>query len=129
MALLGVLSERQGGRDPAASEFLAEALANTHPPAWPSPLFRYLKRTIPSTSLLATADTADKMTEARAVIGLDLLHRGERNAAVEHLRWVRDHGLDRSIAKDLAREALRRVEAADPTPPPAPEAGGPFANP
>ena len=54
------------------------------------------------------------MTEARAVVGLDLLHRGERSAGVEHLRWVRDHGLDRSIARDLAREALRQIEATTP---------------
>jgi tetratricopeptide (TPR) repeat protein len=114
MALLGVVAARQAGRAPAASDFLDEALANTHPPAWPAPLFRYLKRTTPSTDLLSAADSPDKQTEAHTVIALDLLHRGEPGAAVEHLRWVRDHGLDRSIAKDLALETLRRLEAAGP---------------
>lgn len=111
MALLGLIAARQAGHDQAAGTFLDEALANTRPPAWPAPLFRYLKRTLPSTDVLSAADSLDKRTEARAVIGLDLLHRGERDAAVGHLRWVRDHGLDRSIAKDLARETLRRIEA------------------
>ncbi len=110
MALLGVLTARQAGHDQAASVFLDEALANSHPPAWPSPLFRYLKRTMSAVDLLAAADAPDKLTEAHTVIGLDLLHRGERNAAIEQLRWVRDHGFDASIAKDLARETLRRVE-------------------
>lgn len=110
MALLGVLSARQAGHDRDASVFLDEALANSRPLVWPSPLFRYLKRTLPSMDLLAAADAPDKLTEARAVIGLDLLRRGERDAALEHLRWVRDHGLDGSIARDLVRETLRRIE-------------------
>jgi tetratricopeptide (TPR) repeat protein len=110
MALLGVLAARAEGRAPAAAAFLDEALANTRPPAWPAPLFRYLKRTTPSTDLLAAADSPEWMAEARTVIGLDLLGRGERTAAREHLRWVRDHGPTRSIARDLARETLRRLE-------------------
>ena len=91
-----------------------EALANIRPPAWPSPLFRYLRRTLPSMDVLSAADGLEQQTEARAVIGVDLLHRGERTAAIEHLRWARDHGLDRSIARDLARETLRRIETAAP---------------
>ena len=126
VALLGVLAERQAGHESAASAMLDEALANTQPPSWPAPLFRYLKRTVTSSSLLASADTPEKMTEARAVIGLDLLGRGERSAAIEHLQWVQDHGVKHSIAKDLAHEALRRAE---PTPPAAPPDPGPFAPP
>ncbi len=114
MALLGVLAARQAGHDREAAVFLDEALANSRPRAWPSPLFRYLKRTLPSMDLLSAADAPDKLTEARAVIGLDLLRRGERDAALEHLRWVRDHGLDGSVARDLVRETLRRIEAAAP---------------
>ncbi|MCA1684429.1 MAG: tetratricopeptide repeat protein, partial [Planctomycetia bacterium] len=114
MALLGLLSERRAGREQAASVYLDEAMANTRPPDWPSLLFRYLRRTMTSMDLLAAADAPGKLTEARAVIGLDLLHRGESDAGLEHLRWVRDHGLDRSIARDLARESLRRAESAPP---------------
>jgi tetratricopeptide (TPR) repeat protein len=121
MALLGVLAARREGHAPAAAAFLDEALANTRPPDWPAPLFRYLKRTTPSTDLLAAAAAGgpDRVAEARTVIALDLLGRGERTAAIEHLRWVRDHGPGRSIARDLARETLRRLGLADePAPPP-----------
>ncbi len=118
MALLGILAARDAGHDSAALVFLDEALANAHPPDWPSPLFRYLKRTIPSMELLSTAgDAPDHQTEAHAVIGLDLLHRGERAAALEHLRWVRDHGHEQSIARDLVRETLRRIDSTPPNSP------------
>ena len=111
MALLGVIAARQAGHAELANGFLAEALANTRPPGWPAPVFRFLRRTIPSTDLLAAANGPDQQTEAETIVGLDLLSRGERAAAVEHLRWVRDHGLDRSIAHDLAAETLRRIDA------------------
>ena len=49
-------------------------------------------------------------TEAHAFLGLDRLIAGDRPAAVEHLRWVREHGLRESIALDLARATLQRLE-------------------
>jgi tetratricopeptide (TPR) repeat protein len=114
MALLGVLAARRAGHDQAATAFLDEALAHTHPLSWPAPVFRYLKREIGAPALLAAADTTSRTTEARVVIGLDLLDAGLRSVAWEHLCWARDHGAERTIARDLAREALRRAEAADP---------------
>ena len=116
LALLGIFAARAAGHEEAASVFLQEALANTRPPTWPSPLFRYLRRTISSTALLADADDPNKATEARAVIGQDLFLRGERGAAAEHLRWVAEQGADGSIARDLAKETLRRINATTPVP-------------
>jgi tetratricopeptide (TPR) repeat protein len=111
LALLGIFGARQEGHDAESARFLDEALANTRPPAWPSPLFRYLKRTLTTTALLAMADDPTKLTEARAIMGLDLVARGERIAGREHLRWVSEHGVERSIARDVARETLRRLES------------------
>ena len=108
LALLGYLAARRDGHAEAADTFLAEALANTRPPDWPAPVFRYLRHTLPASQLMDSSDDANKRTEARTVIGLDLLFRGERTAAEEHLRWVTDHGANGSIAKDVARETLRR---------------------
>jgi tetratricopeptide (TPR) repeat protein len=129
IALLGVLAARQAKHDVVATAFLDEALANARPTDWPAPLFRYLKRTMPSWDLIAAADAPDRLTEARAVIGLDLLYRGERSAAAEHLRWVRDHGDEGSIARDLAVEALRRVEAGGSKETPADNIPAPASNP
>ena len=112
MALLGVLAAHADGRDLAASAFLDEAIANARPGGlWPTPLFRYLKGALTADGLVAAAGRDPKsLTEAHAVIGLDLLSRGDREAATPHLTWALDQGLDRSIARDLAREALRRGE-------------------
>jgi tetratricopeptide (TPR) repeat protein len=107
MALLGVLAARHDGRHYAAAAYLDDALAHAQSGTWPFPVFAYLKGRINAAELLAAGDTPKKRTEAHAVIGLDLLGRGDR-AAVEHLSWARDRGVDRSIARDLAREALRR---------------------
>lgn len=112
MALLGIIAARAEGHTAQADAFLAEALANTRPPAWPAPMFRYLKRTVPSTEFLAATQNPEQQAEAETVVGLDLLLRGERAAALEHLRWVRDHGPEGSIARDVATAALTRAASA-----------------
>ncbi|MFO0954499.1 MAG: tetratricopeptide repeat protein [Isosphaeraceae bacterium] len=111
MALLGSLDARRARHDAASAAFLDEALANVSPAAWPAPVFRYLKRSIKSSDLISAAEGRERLTEARAVIGIDLYLRGERSAASDHLRWVRDHGEEGSIARDAAVETLKRIEA------------------
>ncbi len=120
MALLGVLAARQDGRDLAASAYLSDALAPDRPRTWPVPVFRYLKGETTLADLLLAADDPKKQTEARAVAGVTILFRGDRAAALGHLRWVRDHGVERSIAGDLARENLRRADGPGPSPAPLP---------
>jgi len=111
LALLGVLASRRAGREGEAAAFLDEALAHLPAGDWPAPVFRYLKRTLPSAALLEAADTPARRTLAEAAVGLDLLRRGERTAALEHLHWVRDRGADRAIAKDLVAATLARLDA------------------
>ncbi len=110
MALLGVLAARSDGQAETADLFLNEALANTRPPGWPAPVFRYLKHTMPSTELIAAADTADHQSEAYLVIGLDLFLGGQPIAATEPLRKAAEKGSERSIARDLARATLHRIQ-------------------
>jgi tetratricopeptide (TPR) repeat protein len=114
MALLGVLAARSEGQAKTADLFLDEALANTRPPGWPAPLFRYLKRTMPSADLVAAADTPDHLSEAHVVIGLHLFLGGQRTSAMEPLRQADEQGSARSIARDLARATLHRIGAAGP---------------
>jgi tetratricopeptide (TPR) repeat protein len=114
MALLGVLAARSEDQAKTADLFLDEAMANTRPPGWPAPLFRYLKRTMPSADLLAAADTPDHQSEAHLVIGLHLFLGGQRTSAMEPLRQAAEHGSERSIARALARATLDRIGAAGP---------------
>jgi hypothetical protein len=63
--------------------------------------------------LLKAATTEIQQTEAHAFLALDLLEDGDRNRALEHLRWMRDHGVAGSIAGDLAKATLRRVDGGE----------------
>src|SRR5262249_26239873 len=60
--------------------------------AWPLPVFRYLRHEIDAKALLDTACDNDKMTEARTDLGLDLMLTGRTDEAIEHFRWVQEHG-------------------------------------
>ena len=110
MALLGVLGCRQAGKDDDAQSLLDEAIANSAPGAWPLPVLRYLRHDVNTASLFEAAATETQKTEAHTFVALELLHRGDRKGAREHLNWVRDHGTSRSIAADLANATRERLD-------------------
>jgi tetratricopeptide (TPR) repeat protein len=109
MALLGHLAARHAGDADQAQRFLTEGLlaAST---TWPRPLFAYLRREISADELRAAATDLAQQTEAAFVIGLDQLFLGDRDVAALSLRWAADHGADRTIFRDVARETVRRLE-------------------
>jgi tetratricopeptide (TPR) repeat protein len=111
MALLGFLGARDARHEADAQRFLDQAIAQSSPDAWPLPVLRFLRHDINTKSLLEKAETSTQQAEARTFIALELIHRGERLKALEHLRWVRDQGASNSIATDLARATLERLES------------------
>ncbi|MFO0887883.1 MAG: tetratricopeptide repeat protein [Isosphaeraceae bacterium] len=111
MALLGVVAARRAGNDLQAQTLLDEAIAQTPPGAWPSPLLRYMRHDIPTRALLEAATNPTQKAEVHTFAALELLDRGDTRAALQHLRWVRDQGNRRSIAADLARATLERLES------------------
>jgi hypothetical protein len=110
MAMLGSLGARRGGKDLLNQYFLDEAIAQSPPGTWPLPVLQYLRHDIPTHALLEAAVTEAQKTEAHTFVALELLHRGEPKPAREHLEWVRDHGTSRSIATDLARATLEKLD-------------------
>ena len=64
-------------------------------------------------ALIDRAGNDIQRAEAHAVLALDLLRRNKPKEAREHLQWVRDHSTDRSIAADLARATLARLDQPD----------------
>ncbi|MBV8555966.1 MAG: hypothetical protein JO116_10400, partial [Planctomycetaceae bacterium] len=114
MAILGALGARRAGHTVEAQAFLDEAIAGTPPLLWPMPVLRYLNHEIPAQVLLDATKDDREATEAHAFLGLDLLQSGDHPGALEHLRWVRDHGIRRSIATDVAHATLDRIEVARP---------------
>ncbi len=116
MSLLGALAARRAGHEVEARVFLDEAIANLDPSAWPAPVLRYLRRGVPPQSVLDAAHTDLQKTEAHVFIGLSLFQSGDSHGAVAHLRWVRDRGVTHSIANDLARETLKKIDDLPPLP-------------
>ena len=114
MAILAALAARQAQRPEDAKRVLDEAVANISPRLWPVPVLRYLQGELTETALLGLAGSTRQQAEARTFIGLDRLRSGDRAGAVLHLQWARDHGSDGSIALDVARGTLARLESTTP---------------
>ena len=111
MALLAILSARGTPRETAARQLLDEGLSNIHARTWPVPILHYFRGDLDETTLLRTADGDRHQIEAHAFLGLDRLQAGDRTAALTHLRWAREHGSPGSIAVDVARATLKRIES------------------
>jgi tetratricopeptide (TPR) repeat protein len=114
MAILAAMAARQAQRPEDAKRVLDEALANMSPRLWPVPVLRYLQGELTETALLGLAVSTRQQAEAHTFIGLDRLRAGDRAGAVLHLHWARDHGSDGSIALDVARGTLARLESTTP---------------
>lgn len=114
MAILGVLAERRAGRDPAAYAFLEEALAKLpRPDAWPRPALLHLNGDLADADLIGAASNDVQRAEARTIVATTCLRARKPAEARDHLAWVRDHAVDRSVAADLARSMLDRLDAAE----------------
>jgi tetratricopeptide (TPR) repeat protein len=114
MALLAVTGARSCGRPGDAQPVLDEALANTQGRSWPVPILRYLKGGLSAADLLRGAVTMRQQAEAHTFLGLDRLQAGDAAAALDHLRWARDHSASGSIAGDVARATLARIDTSHP---------------
>jgi tetratricopeptide (TPR) repeat protein len=110
MALLAVLGARGTPREADVRRLLDEALASLNARAWPVPILRYFRGDLSEAALVQAANGLRQQTEVHAFLGLDRLQAGDRTAALTHLTWVREHGSPGSIASDVARAVLRRIE-------------------
>jgi tetratricopeptide (TPR) repeat protein len=112
MALIAHFGFRKAGRADDAAKILVEAAARSDASVWPYPVLRYLQRSLTEKELLAQASDNDKLTEAHAYVGLDLSLSGNREAAIQHLRWVKENGNQRFVEYPLALAELSRLEKA-----------------
>jgi lipoprotein NlpI len=92
-----------------AGKVLEEAFARMDAKSWPAPLVKYLRADIGEKDLLALATDNDKMTEARAYVGMSLALEGRLDAARTHLEWVVKNGNRDFIEYGLAKSELRRI--------------------
>ncbi len=108
-ALLSYFGNRKAGRNEEARKVLEEASGHMTGKPWPYPVFQYLRGELREADLLALATDGDKMTEARAYVGMYLALAGRLDEARPQLEWVVKNGNRRFIEYTLAQAALRRI--------------------
>jgi len=112
MALVKYYGLRQVRREDDARQALEEAAAKLDPAAWPYPIIRYLRHDLALNELLNQAVDNDKLTQARAYVGLNFSLNGDRAAGLEHLRWVKEKGNQSLVEYPLALAEIERIESA-----------------
>lgn len=127
MAILAALGARGTPRETDARRVLDEAIVNSPRRAWPVPVLHYLRGDIDEPGLFRAAGSLRQQAEAHAFVGLLRLQAGDRDGALAHLRDAKDHGAAGSIAVDVAKAALRRLEPRAEADKPARSAQGAFS--
>ena len=108
-ALMSYFGNRRASRDPEAQKVLAEASTRTDAKSWAASIIKYLRGDLKENELLALATDNDKMTEARAYLGMNLALEQRFDAARPHLEWVVKNGNRDFIEYTLAKAELRRI--------------------
>ena len=108
-ALMSYFGNKKAGHDEDARKVLEEASLRTDAKIWPAPVFQYLRGDLKEEGLLASATDNDKMTEARAYVGMSLVLGGRLDEARPHFEWVIKNGNRDFIEYALARSELRRI--------------------
>lgn len=110
MVILAALGYREAGRDADAKQILETASKRSNTNAWPFPIISYLRSEMTAENLLAAAAVNnDRMTEAHAYIAMDLMLKGRNEEALQHFRWVREHGNRRFVEYNLAAIEIERL--------------------
>lgn len=111
MVIVAVLGYKAAGREADANKILSQAAKRCNSSEWPYPVIQYLRGDLTPQALLALATDNDRMTEARAYLGMDLSVSGRPEEALEQLRWVREKGNRRFIEYPFALTEINRIEA------------------
>lgn len=109
MALFGAVGYKMNGKEAEAKKLLETAAKNTDKTRWAAPAIQYFLGKMSAENLLKLADDNDKMTEARAYVGINLLLAGKTEVALSHLRWVKENGNKSFYEYHLAKSTLERL--------------------
>ncbi|HKP72001.1 MAG TPA: tetratricopeptide repeat protein [Pyrinomonadaceae bacterium] len=109
---LAYLAYREHGRDAEADGIVGDAATKCDANVWQQNIFRYLQQGMSESELLSAASNNDRMTDAQALVGLDLLFDGNPAKAANYLRWVRDNGASSDIGYPYVVRQLNRINNA-----------------
>lgn len=111
MALTCHFGFRESQNTVNAGKILTEAEQHADTSAWPFPVIKYLKGSLSERDLLVLATDNDKLTEAHAYLGLDLILNGKRDEALSHFNWVTEHGNKKFYEYALTLAELARINS------------------
>jgi len=112
MAIAAYFGNLQTRQEAAARKALEDAVRQADKSVWPYPVVEYLIGEISPRLLLRLASDEGEKIEARAYVGLSLSLRGDQKAALDHLKWVKNHTQESSIPFALAVSEIERIEGA-----------------
>lgn len=111
MVIIAVLSYSGAGKASDAKDILDLAAKRSNSATWPYPIITFLRGELPGDALVALAgNNNDRLTEAHGYIGMDLLLKDQKDEAVSHFKWVREHGNRNFVEYTLASIELNRLE-------------------
>lgn len=108
--ILGYLCARGQQAPEIANQFLDDAAGKVSN-RWPAPLIPLLSGDAGEKEFLALATDERKLTMAHCYLGLAAEFQGQREKAIEHYRWIQDHGNQAVSEFHLAIAKLRRLES------------------
>ena len=107
--ILGHFAALRQNQSDQAKSFLNGAVARCDKSAWPYPVVEYIRGEIDQVKLLAAATDDDKRTEARCYLSLDSIQKNQKEVALAHLRWVKEHGNPNFYEFTLALAEMERL--------------------
>lgn len=110
MAIVAYFGYLQARNAASARKILETSVERVDKSAWPYPAIEYLRRDISAKRLFSLADDEAKKSEARVYIGINLSLLGQREAALGHLRWVKEHTRWGAIERSLAVSEIDRIK-------------------
>jgi tetratricopeptide (TPR) repeat protein len=111
MVILAYLGYKEAAMISQAEGVLADGEKNCRSDLWPYPVIRALKGELTTEEIQAIGSSNDKKTEIRTYLGMDLLLKGDKDAAREQFQWVKDYGNKRFFEYVLSVERLKSFSA------------------
>ena len=111
MVIIAALSYSGAGKASDAKDILGLAVKRSNSATWPYPIITYLRGELAADALVGLAgNNNDRLTEAHGYIGMDLLLKDQKDEALSHFKWVREHGNKTFVEYILASIELNRLE-------------------
>lgn len=109
VTIIAALGHRRANDLTAAKQVLEIASRRANTRTWAHTIIRFLRGEITADALLKRPTDNDRLTEAHAYIGMDLLLRARGEEARPHFAWVKEQGNRSFIEYKLALAELDRL--------------------